>query len=74
MKIFSKRNALLGWIVARVARKRLERRLNRLVHGRPRRRRLLMAATGVAAAGAATGATVALLSRRDRVPAAGAQV
>lgn len=70
MQIFSKRNALFGWIVARIARKRLERRLNRLVHGRSRRRGLL-AATGIAAAGAAV---VALLSRRDRVPTASAQV
>ena len=30
MQIFTKRNAVIGWVVARMARKRLERRLNAL--------------------------------------------
>jgi hypothetical protein len=49
MHIFTKRNALIGWVVTRIARKRLERRLNVLAgHGRGRRRRFAVGA-GLAA-------------------------
>lgn len=46
MKVFTKRNALLGALVASVARRRIERKLNDLTgRGRkPRRRRLLIGA------------------------------
>ena len=49
MHIFTKRNALVGWVATRIARKRLERRLNALAgHGGGRRRRLVFRA-GLAA-------------------------
>jgi hypothetical protein len=49
MHIFTKRNALMGWVVTRIARKRLERRLNALAgHGRGRRGRFAVRA-GLAA-------------------------
>ena len=57
MRVFTKRNALIGWLVARVARKRLERRLNELA-GHRRRRPWLAIASGVVAAGLAAGAIV----------------
>jgi len=41
MRIFTKRNALLGWIVYRVARRRLEHRVESVNGGRKRRRGLL---------------------------------
>ena len=59
MHIFTKRNALLGWIVYRVARRRLERRVES-VTGHKRRRGLL-AGLGLAAG---AGAAVALWARR----------
>lgn len=37
MSVFSKRNAVIGWAVTRIARKRLERRLNELAGNRTRR-------------------------------------
>ena len=54
MHIFTKRNALLGWIVYRVARRRLERRVES-VTGHKRRRGLL-AGLGLAAGAGAAGA------------------
>jgi hypothetical protein len=59
MQIFTKRNAVIGWVVARIARKRLERRLNALAgHGGGRRRRFAVRA-GLAAGLAVVGAFVA---------------
>ena len=63
MNVFTKRNALIGWIVMRVARRRVERKLSSLVD-RSTQRRTLVAGLGLAAVG--VGATVALLARRDR--------
>jgi hypothetical protein len=60
MRIFTKRNALLGWLVYRLARRNLEHRLERAAGGHPRRRGLL-AAFGLGAGAAA----VALWVRRD---------
>jgi hypothetical protein len=61
MHIFTKRNALLGFIVYRVARRRLERRVESVTGGHKRRRGLL------AGLGLAAGAVAALAfwSRRD---------
>ena len=61
MHIFTKRNALLGWIVYRVARRRLEHRVESVTGGHKRRRGLL------AGLGLAAGAVAALAfwSRRD---------
>ena len=66
MRIFTKRNALLGWLVYRLARRNLEPRLERAVGGRPRRRGLL------AGIGLAAGAAVAValwVRRGDTEPA-----
>ncbi len=61
MRVFTKRNALIGAIVARVARKRIERKLNRLTGNTPGHRRLLMGAGVVTSVAVAVGA---LLARR----------
>ncbi len=63
MNVFTKRNALVGWLVMRIARRRVERKLSSLV-GRTPRRRVLVAGVGLVAAG--VGTTVAVLARRDR--------
>jgi len=65
MNLFTKRNALIGWIVMRIARRKLDKKLNALV-GKPARRRTLAAGLGLAAVAATT---VAVLARRER-PAA----
>ena len=65
MHIFTKRNALLGWIVYRVARRRLERRVES-VTGHKRRRGLL-AGLGLAAGAGAAAALWAC--REDAEPA-----
>jgi len=65
MNVFTKRNALIGWIVMRVARRRLHRKLDALL-GKSARRRTLAAGLGLAAVGATT---VTVLARRER-PAA----
>ena len=54
MHIFTKRNALLGWIVYRIARRRLENRVESVTGGHVRRRGLL------AGLGLAAGAMAAL--------------
>jgi hypothetical protein len=59
MHIFTKRNALLGWIVYRIARRRLERRVESVV-GHKRRRGLL------AGIGLVTGGVAALAFRARR--------
>ena len=60
MQIFTKRNALLGWIVYRIARRRLERRAES-VAGHKRRRGIL---AGLGLAGAI--AALALWARRGQ--------
>jgi hypothetical protein len=62
MQIFTKRNALLGWIVYRVARRRLEQKAEAVTGHR--RRRGLLAGLGLAAGAAAAAAAVALWARR----------
>jgi hypothetical protein len=62
MAVLTKRNAVVGWIVLRVKRKRIERKLNRIVQA-PRRRGKLLAGVGITAIGATT---IALVARRDR--------
>jgi hypothetical protein len=61
MHVLTKRNALVGWIVTRIARKRLERRLNAIVRGRGSgdRRKLFVGAGIVGGAAVALGALVA---------------
>ena len=59
MHVFTKRNALAGWIVTRVARRRLERRLNEIAGNRRARLWLpLGALLAVVATVAAAGAVV----------------
>lgn len=61
MHVFTKRNALVGWVVSRIARKRLERRLNAIARGSGHgdRRKLLVGAGIVGGAAVALGALVA---------------
>ena len=66
MHVFTKRNALVGWIVTRMprkptARKRLERRLKAIARG-PRTRRKLVLGAGIA--GSAAVALGAFIARR----------
>jgi hypothetical protein len=56
MHIFTRRNALIGWVVLRVARRKLKQRLGRGGNGR---RRGLLAGAGLAL----TGTAVALYAR-----------
>lgn len=67
--MFTKRNALIGWLVMRIARRRIEKKLSSIV-GRSTQRRTLVAGLGLAAVG--VGATVAILARRDRPAASSA--
>ena len=60
MRIFTKRNALLGFIVYRIARRRLEHRLETVAGGHKRRNGLL-AGVGLAAGAVAA---IALWARR----------
>ena len=72
MHVFTKRNALVGWIVTRIARKRLERRLNAIARGSGSsgRRRLVVGAGIVGGAAIAVGALVARhVSGADAQPA-----
>ena len=62
MKIFTKRNAAIGALATWIARKRLERKLNRLV-GHTRGRRRLLLGAGVATSLAVT--LGAVLARRS---------
>ena len=63
MKVFTKRNAPLGALVAPAARKRIERKLNRLAGRRQTpRRRLLIGAGALSGLAFAVGAFVARLS------------
>ena len=59
MRLFTKRNALIGALVTRVARKRLERKLNKLAGHAPGRRRLLVGAGIATSAALAAGALFA---------------
>ena len=67
MHVFTKRNALVGWIVTRMPRKptarnRLERRLKAIARG-PRTRRKLVLGAGIA--GSAAVALGAFIARRS---------
>jgi hypothetical protein len=63
MHVFTKRNALVGWIVTRLrkptARKRLERRLKAIARGPRTRRKLVLGAGIVGSAVVALGAFIA---------------
>jgi hypothetical protein len=63
MRIFTKRNALLGWIVYRVARRKLEHRVEDAIGKGHGRRRGLVAGLGLAAGAVAA---IALFTRRGR--------
>ena len=65
MHIFTKRNAIIGWIATRIARKRVERRLN-AVAGNPQRRRRLALGAALATGVAVTAG--ALVARRATGP------
>ena len=67
MKIFTKRNALLGWIVYLVARRRIEKRVAPSGH---KVRNGILAGVGVAAGAAAA---VALWARRGQTQPAQAR-
>jgi hypothetical protein len=62
MKIYTRRNALVGWLVVRVARRKVRHRVDGLIGRGPDRRGLAVGASAVT--GAALGA--ALLTRRAR--------
>jgi hypothetical protein len=62
MNIFTRRNALVGWIALRVARRKLRKRLGRGNSGR----RGMLAGVGLAA----TGTAVALYARHGNGEAA----
>ena len=69
MHVFTRRNALVGWIVTRRARKRLERRLNAIARGSgSRHRRKLVLGAGIV--GSAAVALGALVARRSTDPGA----
>jgi hypothetical protein len=59
MKVFTKRNAVVGALVTWIARKRMERKLNRLAGPARRRRRLLIGAGAVSGMALALGAFLA---------------
>lgn len=62
--MFTKRNALVGWVVTRVARKRLERRLNAIARGSGSGHgRMLVLGAGIV--GGAAFALGALVARRS---------
>ena len=59
MKVFTKRNAVIGALVTWVARRRIERKLNKLTGQAPRRRRLLIGAGALSGLAVAVGAFAA---------------
>ena len=59
MRVFSRRNAVIGWAVTRIAQRRLERRLNELAGNRRRRPWLALWTALLTGAGAVAGALVA---------------
>ena len=65
MSVFTKRNALIGWVVTRIARKRLERRLNALARGGDTRRRKLALGAGAGLLAGAAFTVGALVARRS---------
>jgi hypothetical protein len=58
MRVFTRRNAVIGWAVTRIARKRLERRLNELAGNRRRRPWLSLGTALVTGAAAVAGAVL----------------
>jgi len=72
MAVMTKRNAVVGWIYMRVARRRVEKMLGSLVDA-PRRRRRGRLLAGLGLGLTAVGATtVAMVARRDRSRPSGA--
>ena len=65
MKVFTKRNAIVGALVTWVGRKRIESKLNKLAGQAPRRRRLLIGAGAVSGLALALGALAARRSSPD---------
>jgi hypothetical protein len=59
MRVFTRRNAVVGWAVTRIARKRFERRLNALAGNRTRRPWLALSTALLTGAAAVAGARVA---------------
>jgi hypothetical protein len=58
MHVFKKRNAVIGWWVTRIARKRMERRLNEAAGNLPSRSRLAVGAVAAVSVAAIVGALV----------------
>lgn len=65
MHVFTRRNAIIGWIATRIVRKRVERRLNKVAGNSHRRR---MVALGAALAGGVAVTAGALVARRVTGP------
>ena len=59
MHVFTRRNAVIGWIATRIVRKRVERRLNEVAGNSHRRRRLALGAALAAGVAVTAGALVA---------------
>jgi hypothetical protein len=65
MQIYTRRNAVIGWIVTRRTRRRLERRLNAIAGHRRHDRRRLAVGAGLAAAVLAVTAGALVVVRRS---------
>jgi hypothetical protein len=65
MRVYTRRNAVIGWAVTRVARKRLERRLNVLAGNRRRRPSLAVWTALFTGVAAVAGALVARRATGD---------
>ena len=59
MHVFTRRNAVIGWIVTRIARKRVGRRLNAVAGNSQGRRRLALRAALAVGVAVTAGALVA---------------
>ena len=59
MHVFTRRNAVVGWIATRIVRKRVERRLNAVAGNSQGRRRLALGAALAAGVAVTAGALVA---------------
>lgn len=70
MNVFTRRNAVVGWVVSRIARKRVERRLNAVAGNAQGRWRLALGAALAAGAAVTAGALVARRATGTRTQAA----
>lgn len=70
MNVFTRRNAVVGWVVSRIARKRVERRLNAVAGNSHGRWRLALGAALAAGAAVTAGALVARRATGTRTQAA----